>query len=410
MAKPKRFLLCALVLPCILLTSCASERLLEQSGPTPHWVTGPPGEGADALLFAGQAVGQNVLDERSMRDRAMEDARSQIAGLLETKVAAQTKEEIHREGDAALGREVSEAEYTRLVRTSVEQNIRGVSQEGKYWEKWLIAPGLFRRSFTRYKYYVLAAYPRVEYERNLQQFTRLVAEPAQARELIRLGRPVAAARLLEALLDDYPGAPVPVRLALADAYEHAGMIDSAETVLESALDLTEDDAELARIRERIIRVQGLFPDLSGKSAYVLLESGGDSEVSLDAARPWIEEACVRGHLDVAGVEAGASGDTERNVVARAGKSGADWLIAVQMRRMQARNRIEPYGVEAYEVQVECSVRVLSTANADLLTSRSITQRGLGRDRSSAERSAYRDAVLNALRRSFMSLASLEGNQ
>ena len=410
MAKPKPFLLCAVALLCILLTSCASERLLLQSGPTPAWATQPPAEAADALLFAGQAVGRNVLDERSMRDRALEDARSQIAGLLETKVVAKSREQIRREGDAPGGRELSEAEYARLVRTSVEQSIRSVSQEAKYWEKWLIDPCLFRHSFIRYKYYVLAAYPRAEYERNLQRFTRLVVERAQARELIKLGRPREAAQLLEALLDDYPGAPVPVRLALAEAYEDAGMLDSAEGVLEAALDLTEDDAELARISERIERLRGIFPDLSGRSAYVVFEWGADNEVSLDVVRPWIEDACARSRLDVAAIETVATGALSRDAAARAKKSGADWLIAVRMRRMRARDRIEPYGLEAYEVQAECTTRVVSTANGDLLTSSSITRRGLGRDRSSAERSAHRDAVLNALRRSFMSLASLESNQ
>ena len=410
MAKPKPFLLCAVALLCILLTSCASERLLLQSGPTPAWATQPPAEAADALLFAGQAVGRNVLDERSMRDRALEDARSQIAGLLETKVVAKSREQIRREGDAPGGRELSEAEYARLVRTSVEQSIRSVSQEAKYWEKWLIDPCLFRHSFIRYKYYVLAAYPRAEYERNLQRFTRLVVERAQARELIKLGRPREAAQLLEALLDDYPGAPVPVRLALAEAYEDAGMLDSAEGVLEAALDLTEDDAELARISERIERLRGIFPDLSGRSAYVVFGWGADNEVSLDVVRPWIEDACARSRLDVAAIETVATGALSRDAAARAQKSGADWLIAVRMRRMRARDRIEPYGLEAYEVQAECTTRVVSTANGDLLTSSSITRRGLGRDRSSAERSAHRDAVLNALRRSFMSLASLESNQ
>ena len=410
MAKLKPVELCASALLCILIASCASERMVAQSGRTPAWTAQPPAEAADALLFVGQAVGRNVLDERSMRTRALEDARNQIAGLLETKVVGETREHIHRRGDAPRGsREVSEVEYTRLMRTSVEQNIRGVSQKANYWEKWRIDPGLFSRSFIRYKYYVLAAYSSVEYERSLRHFTRLAVERERAHELIDRGQPLEAAHLLEELLNDYPGAPVPIRLTLADAYEDAGMIDLAEAALEATLELTEEPAELVRIRERIDRLRAVFPDLSGRSAYVLFESAGAGNVSLDVARPWIEEACALSRLDVAAVEAGAMGGPSHEPVRSARESGADWLIALRMRVIPARDRIEPYEVEAYEVHVECSARVFSTSNGKLLTSASITQRGLGRDRGSAERSARMNAVRDALRQCFLSLSRLESN-
>jgi tetratricopeptide (TPR) repeat protein len=385
--------------------SCASEKLLGRSSATPPWVRETPTGGEVELLFVGQAVGRNVLDERTMRTRAMQDARQRVAGRLETRIRAETREVITRTGDAARGQDTADEQYVRELRTSVRQSIRGLALRATYWERWRVDPGLFSPSFTRYKYYALTAYPRAEYDRIISYFTRVTVDRERARELIAEGKPAEAAELLEKLLDDYPDAPVPVRLALAQAYERMGKPLRAEAVLEVGLELAASDAEFARVEERLQHLESIFPDLSGRSVYLTIEPPRDTALAVE--RAWVEEPCVRSNLTVRGVEPARSAASLPDAVGAARAAGADWLISLRLRRWPARGRIQSYGVQGYEVRVECTCRAFRAADGELVASPSVTRFALERDRSSALRLAATDAIRRALRRCFLSLASSE---
>ena len=63
--RPVAPIACALC--CLLSASCASEALLDRSGPTPPWVGRAPSHTDEELLLVGLSVGRNVLDEPAMR-------------------------------------------------------------------------------------------------------------------------------------------------------------------------------------------------------------------------------------------------------------------------------------------------------------------------------------------------------
>ena len=114
--------LVASILLCMLAVSCASERLLEQSGPTPQWAVGVPRPTDTEMRFTGVALGRNVLDEKTMRNRAMEDIRHQVAGLISTEVEAQSTEHLRKRGYAPHGTDrVVAAEYVSRIWTHVKQ-------------------------------------------------------------------------------------------------------------------------------------------------------------------------------------------------------------------------------------------------------------------------------------------------
>ncbi len=382
--------LIACVVSCALTVSCASETLQGQSRTTPEWVTRTPADTDTEMLLVGLAVGRNVLDERAMRSRAMEHAREQAAALRQTEVEVLSQETIRERGYAPRGSDTNDAEYVRELRTSVRQSIRGVAQKESYWEKWHVDPGLLSRSFVRYKYYVLAGYPREEYERNIRRLTRVAVDLERAIDLLGEGRPGDAAEVLDGLLDEQPDAPAPVRLTLARAHEEAGMPDRAALVLEAALDLTEDEAALTRIAERLERLEGVFPDLTGRSAYFVVEPRPTDDAAPAMARAWIEDPAALSHLRVAAIEA-----------------EADWLLAVRLRTVAARGWIEAYGLRAFEARVECTVTAFDPRDGSPLANASASARGLKPDRTSSEESAARTAVRGALRNCLHTLAGME---
>jgi len=389
---------------CVLSLSCASERLLEKSGPTPDWVLQPPRPTPTKLLFTGQAVGRNVLDERTMRTRAMEDARQQVASMIGTQVTAKTRQSLLKSGHEAHGADqVLEARYVSQIRTTVQQQVHAVRLEGKYWEKWAIDPGLLRRSFVRYKYFVLASYPQDEYERNLSYFARLVTDQQLAVDLMKLGRPRQAARVLERLLNDYPKASVQIRLTLADAYEQAQRPDRAADALRTASRLTSDPAEQARIGERIDRLENALPDLAGSSAWVVIDWGEGAPTHREMARTWIEETFSESHVDLIAMESGPSRGASERSIAQAPKAGAQWFVVVQLSVEPSATTKWRYGVELHEASVECAVRVLSAEDARVLTSTLAVGRKLASDRDSAVRLAMRSAIRSALRTCFLAL-------
>ena len=405
-ALPMASALMASAVLCVLAASCASERLIEQSGPTPVWAIQVPEATDTELRFAGQALGRNVLDEKTMRSRAMEDVRHQVAGLISTKVEVQSTERLRRRGYAPHGTDkVVKAEYISEIRTHVAQRVRGVAQRGKYWEKWHIDPGLFRRSFVRYKYFVLGGYAKEEYERSVRSFARLLSDQFEAAALMKQGKANAAAQLLERLLNDYPGASVSIRLKLADAYEQAQKLGRAAGVLKVAVKLTTDVAQRARIRERINHLDATFPNLDGASAYVAADvdefMGGD----LDTVKAWIEELFAASRIRLVGVKFGVGDTALSQQLATARKAGAKWFVTVKLRKMPLEATKSVYDAVLHQVRFECSVRLRSTENEGMLSSKSATERGLAADRDMAARSAAKCALRSALRQCFLALVS-----
>ena len=336
----------------------------------------------------------------------MEDIRHQVAGLISTEVEAQSTEHLRKRGYAPHGTDrVVAAEYVSRIWTHVKQQVRGVAQREKYWEKWRIDPGLFRWSFVRYKYFTLGSYPEAEYERQIQKFTRLLTDQVQAAELLKQGKANAAAQLLERLLNDYPEASVSIRLKLADAYEQAQRLDRAVAVLKVALKLTADPAQRARIRERIKHLKGAFPILAGVSAYVVADVDESLRAHLDTVRAWIEEPFTESHIRLVGIKFRVGDASLSQQLTEARKAGAKWFVTVKLRKMASEATKNVYDAVLREVRFECSVRVRSTENEEMLSSNSVTERGLAADRDTAARSAAKCAVRSALRQCFLTLLS-----
>jgi tetratricopeptide (TPR) repeat protein len=388
---------------CVALASCASERLLNQSGPTPAWAVTLPEATEQDLLFVGVSVGRNVLDEREMRDRAMEHAREQAATQIAASVEAETTEYLRETGYGPAGEdEVKEAEYVRRVGSRVAQEIHGVRQEEAYHEKWRVDPGLLSRSFIRYRYYVLAAYPREEYERKLRKYVRLAEDPYSARQLINEGKADEAARLLEQLLSDYPDAPAAPYLTLADAYERGARLDEAASTLRVALERSSADEE-ARVRQRLEHMEGAFPDLTGRTALALVTFGG--ELLEAGARPaWAEEPFVAAGVKTLEVSRRDSGmHTERDVE-RARAGGAEWLVELHVAGVPGERAGSVYGMEVARVCVESTARVFGTADGALLASASRRDCRSARDEASALEPAARQSIRAAMRACFLEVA------
>lgn len=376
-----------LLIACLLPAGCASERMLRQSGKRPPWADTAPPADENSLYFTGTALGRNVLDEREMRIRAMEDARQQIASRIATAVSVRTREVLRTEGDPSRGADEVEAEYRRELRTRAEERLHGVRLDDAYWEKWRVDPGPFSRAFTRYKYYALAAYPKTEYERQIGYYVRLTTDRARARELIEQGRPRRAAELLEGLLSDYPDASVEIRLTLARAYERADMPDRAVDALRGALDLVEGPEQEVRVRERLRKLEAAFPDLSGRSA-VLQVRAASSTTGEAPLREWGEEALLEARIGV--VDAPAD---------------ADWLVEAELKLTEPASATELYGIRMQVVRVEAVARVRRTADGELLATGTASATGRARERTRALRSATRAALRAALRRSLLQVAS-----
>ncbi len=406
MERMSRLAVCLVL--ALALVSCASERLIDRSGPTPDWVTSMPEPTATELHFRGQALGRNILDEAAMRNQAMMDVRQQVAATLGTSVEATSEELLRKQGSAALGADrILQAQYRSEIRTTVDEEVRAVAQEAFYWEKWRVDTGLFQRAFLRYKYFVLAGYPKAEYDRNVNYFARLLAGEQRADKLMEAGKPKEAAELLEDLLNEYPKASVPVRLKLADAYEQAQMLARAEGVLEVALKLSSEPAEKARIRERIKQLAESFPDLSGNPAYVVVDFDAASGQSLDAVGAWIEESLSASHVRVLAIARGLWGRPSSQQMFETRRAGATWLVVLKLREAPGEAIRQVYGALLHEVRVECSARVVSVAEGKLLVTKSALARGLDRDRETAARSASKNALRTALRQCLLALVGSE---
>jgi len=176
----KRLLVCAAVLCAVGLAGCASEKKIggSQPGP-PDWVIMTPADKADAKVFVGIGLGDNILDERGMRDRAMEDVRHQIAASLKSSVVKNALDIVKKKGAEHLNEDVPDASYYKQVRTTVDQAMAGVRQTASYWEKWKIDPGFWSSSYTKYKQYVKAEMPSKDYDLLRNKLVQIIAADLQ---------------------------------------------------------------------------------------------------------------------------------------------------------------------------------------------------------------------------------------
>jgi tetratricopeptide (TPR) repeat protein len=378
-----------LLLFAALLGGCgASETLLSRSGPRPGWVAGTPQDTEEELRFRGLALGRNVLDERTMHDRAMAHARRQVAERIETRVQARTREALQVTGSAARGRdEVTRAEFTSLLETAVQEKVRLAAERDRYHERWRVDPGPFSGAFERHKYYVLVGYPREEYRRQVTRFVRLERERARARELLAQDRPSAAAELLEALLNDYPGASVPLRLQLAEAYRAAGRLGRAERVLEQALAAPTTDFEERRLRESLERIHQTFPEVPVRTVQVVYDTAGDLPPA--AARTVVPQVLTAAGFRVGGLllrEMDRLRPQDVRVLAR----GAEWVVAVRIEHPPTHPDRRYYNQQLYPAAARSTVRIYAL-DGSLLAA--------GVRREDALRTQPREAVLHAVEQS-----------
>ncbi len=236
------------------------------------------------------------------------------------------------------------------------------------------------------------------------------ADQVEAAALMKQGRADAAAQLLERLLDDYPGASVSIRLKLADAYEQAQRLGRAAGVLKVAMKLTSDVAQRARIRERINHLDAAFPNLDGASAYVAADVDEFMRGDLDTVKAWIEELFAASRIRLVGVKFGVGDTTLSQQLATARKAGAKWFVTVKLRKMPLEATKSVYDAVLHQVRFECSVRLRSTENEGMLSSKSATERGLAAARDMAARSAAKCALRSALRQCFLALVSSASSQ
>jgi hypothetical protein len=379
-----------------LMAGCASESRLTTSGPTPGWVESAPGPTEGQVYFVGVSLGKNVLDQKEMRARALMDARRQIAGAIRTDVLAVARERLGERGRAAHGRdETVEAAYESLVATRTQEAIHGVRERDAYWEKWRVDPGLLRRAFTRYKYFVLAAYPKSEWERNVGYLARLLAVRQQARELMDAGRHAEAAQRLEGVLSDHPQAPLAIRLGLAEAYEKLRRPADARRVLEHAAQMAEGPAEKSLIDERLERLADVWPDLGGAKFVVVIAIDAGTRPALGVVRTVAEDALASSGARLVKLMTGTGDPTLPAPLARA--HGAQYIAALTCTRLPDRGRVDTYHLAMYEARIQCTVRLLKAADQTPVAARSLVGRALDRIPDQALARAARAACRNALR-------------
>ena len=161
-----RIALCIVVTSIVGMAGCAYEKTITSSQPGPPvWLVQVPDDTEESKVFVGMALADNILDERTARNRAMEDVRDQIASSLKTVVVSEAIDIVKQKGAQHLGKDVDTASYYAEVTSKVSQAMSGVRQDAYYWEKWKLKRGFFRPSYVRYKYYVRTRMPKALYER-----------------------------------------------------------------------------------------------------------------------------------------------------------------------------------------------------------------------------------------------------
>lgn len=392
----------AVVLCCLMCASCATERIVDRPGARPVWVRSVPDSTEERVLVVGQALGRNVLDEPVMRERAMADAREQLARRLQTRLQSRSEEVVERWSTGVPGSgEKAREEYYREVRTRARERLHGVTLRETYWEKWRVDPGLFRRSFTRYKYYCLASYPREEYQRVMQSYVRLTEERQRAARLMDQGEYARAATVMEDLLAEHDDPPLAISLMLSRAHEESGDLLRAEQVLETALRQTEDPDEQQRINARLEDIRSTFPDLQGRTAYVVLKADQGTSADVAVKPAWVEEACGRSNLQIVnGAPWPVETDAQR-LMNDARRAGAGWILEINLSPHGAVKMFSHHGLELIRARVESGVRVLRAGDGGTLAAASSRARSVQRNRETAVSGAAQRALHLALREAFL---------
>ena len=172
-----RWALCLVMLLVIGLSGCTYELKKDASQPGPPvWVVQVPADTVESKVFVGMGLADNILDERTGRNRAMEDVRLQIAASLKTEVIQDAIDIVKTRGAKHLNQDVADASYYSQVETKVAQAMSGVRQEAYYWEKWKVKRSFFRPGYVRYKYFVKASVPKAQYDALQKELAKIIAD------------------------------------------------------------------------------------------------------------------------------------------------------------------------------------------------------------------------------------------
>jgi hypothetical protein len=148
------------------LMGCAYEKRVsvKEPGP-PEWVITTVDPSAEVMAFKGMALMDNILDERTARNRALADARRQIAESLSSDIQANSVEIVTREGAEHKGEDETDQTFRDRLEAKAQAAVDGAREKDYYWEKWKIKEGLFSGAYSKYKYYVRVDVPRDLYEK-----------------------------------------------------------------------------------------------------------------------------------------------------------------------------------------------------------------------------------------------------
>jgi len=140
----------------------------------PGWIMTPKEPGQGMRYYVGISIAENVLEEQQGRRRALANAAELVSQSIVDDVTAKVTETDSTEGPAHLGSE-RKKEWTREeLETVSKESIRFLAPKEYYYEQWRITDNWLERLFNgghvRYKYYVLTAYPEVEYQRLVEKF------------------------------------------------------------------------------------------------------------------------------------------------------------------------------------------------------------------------------------------------
>ncbi|NQT19253.1 MAG: DUF4384 domain-containing protein, partial [Planctomycetes bacterium] len=148
-----------------LFCGCATEARIRQSGPEPSWRWDGEKIEGDQRLYVGISVADNVLDETQARRLALANAAENAARSLSVKVTSQLAQVTKRIGPAHKGQNEAEEFVESQLKAFSDEIIRGLHPREWYSEKWEVREGFMGEAFTRYKWFVQAAYPQEQYDR-----------------------------------------------------------------------------------------------------------------------------------------------------------------------------------------------------------------------------------------------------
>lgn len=176
----RRGLACMLLVWAVAASGCAYEKRVSVSSAEPEWMSGAPSS-ADRFIFVGKGLGDNIVDTRQAKDRAMQDVRDKVAKSLTARAVALAIEIVEQKGVAHKSADEERAAYARLVQQQVNQTMTGMPEEASYWEKWMIKADLFTPGFSRFEYYVEITMPKEQYGKLAADLADQIASDIEAR-------------------------------------------------------------------------------------------------------------------------------------------------------------------------------------------------------------------------------------